>query len=143
MNYFATGNDFSRAVAAHFKLAGHKVMAGMPVETGRDEAFAVTLTIMLGPDDLVAIGNLMRGDVVKAETAPYEDAVAAGRKVVHVDVPDADDKVRFVWLDNAKCSVDQRTFSVGIDTMGPTTKYAVPINHLSTAELEGAKIETL
>ena len=62
------GIEFAKAVQRHFKLEGHEVKADMPVSTGRDEAFAVTMTVMLQPDDLVAIGNLMQGDAVVRAT---------------------------------------------------------------------------
>jgi len=55
----------------------------------------------------------------------------SGRVVEHVDVPDDDAPIRFVWMTRAECTDEQRAMGIGHDDTGPITKWAIPVDQLS------------
>lgn len=60
MNDITTGADFGRATASWFGLDADKVSADMKLAHGQNDVLSVTLTIMLGPDDIAGIGKRMK-----------------------------------------------------------------------------------
>lgn len=113
-NDLTTGADFGRATASWFGMDAGKVSADLKLTHGQNDVLSVTLTIMLGPDDIAGIGKRMK------------EIAAGSRGIVSVEVPKVDPRCkRAMQLTGAKAW--PRTCPVC--KLGPC-KFQVPVPDL-------------
>ncbi len=56
----SSGIKFGAAIIKHFNLPIDKVSASIKMNTGSDDIFGVTITIMLTADDMLSIAQIMK-----------------------------------------------------------------------------------